>query len=177
VRLAAPLIAFVFAGTGWAQTGEPVSAEAASASSHPITPLSAADLRTELDARRGKVVVLNMWATWCGPCVEEFPLLVEFARSVATEEVAVMAISADFPEDLEAKVVPFVRAHDPPFPVFLQSDHEDVFTPAVDPQWRGRFPHTVVYDREGKIVARVGNFRSTEELREAVLHADPELTL
>lgn len=149
-------------------SGSSVFAQPADASSPEITPLTAADLSRELAARRGKVVVLNMWATWCGPCLEEFPYLVTFAGEASSEHLAVMAISSDIARDIESQVKPFIAAQAPPFPIFLQSDTDDNFFPAVDPEWTGAFPHTVIFSPTGEIVGRLEQFDSAEELRAAV---------
>lgn len=136
-----------------------------------LTELDAAGLRAELEARRGKTVVLNMWATWCGPCLEEFPHLVAFAREINPEQVAVMAVSSDDPRDLESQVLPFLAEQSPPFPVFLQADSDDRFFPAVDPEWTGAFPHTVIYGPDGQVRGRLGVFHSPAEIHEAVREA------
>lgn len=156
-------LTFLAVMAGWAQTSQPASRE--------VPTISADGLRAELEARRGQVVVLNMWATWCGPCVEEFPDLITFAHEATPEEVAVIAISSDFPEDLESQVIPFLNETNPPFPVFLQDEHEDIFIPAVDPEWTGTYPHTVVFDRAGNISSRIGVFHSAAPLHEAVTRA------
>ncbi|NUP89970.1 MAG: TlpA family protein disulfide reductase [Candidatus Sumerlaeia bacterium] len=146
-------------------------AAAQDAASPELTRLSADGLRAELEARRGQIVVLNMWATWCGPCVEEFPHLVAFGHEATPEAVTVMAISSDYDQDLESQVHPFLREQQPPFPVFLQQENDTVFYPAVDPEWRGSYPHTVIYNAQGEIAARLGQFHSPAELHAAVAAA------
>jgi len=165
LRIAAAItLLTLFAWTGWADEAQPVSGEY----TVDLPTINAEQLAAELASREGKIVVLNMWATWCGPCVEEFPYLVEFAHGVNPDEVAIIAISSDFPEDVETEVYPFLAEQRPPFPVFLQDEHEDIFIPAVDPEWRGAYPHTVIFDAEGNIAGRLGVFHGAEELRAAV---------
>jgi thiol-disulfide isomerase/thioredoxin len=145
----------------------PAQGDAASAEIS-VPPIDSARLREIIDEHRGKVVVVNMWATWCPPCIAEFPHLVQFAREATPEEVAVIGITSDYPEDVETQVIPFLRRVDPPFPNYLQDEHEDIFVPAVDPRWTGDYPHTAFYGPEGDVVDRMGVFHSAEELRGVV---------
>jgi thiol-disulfide isomerase/thioredoxin len=164
MRTALSLFLIALATTGGAQTTAPPATPE-------ITPLTAAQLQAEREARRGRIVVINMWATWCPPCVEEFPDLVRFGHEIDPDEVAIMAISSDYPDDLATEVLPFLVEQQPPFPIFLQDEHEDIFVPAVDPEWTGDYPRTVVFDAEGNRVTSFGEFHGTEELHQAVAEA------
>jgi thiol-disulfide isomerase/thioredoxin len=157
---------------GLSAWGVAVFAQVAETASPEIRPLTAAELSAELAARGDRIVVLNMWATWCSPCLEEFPRLVQFAREVDPDRVAVMAVSSDLPQDLETKVRPFVAAQSPPFPVFLQNDTDDNFFPVVDPDWTGTFPHTAIIGPGGVRRISLGEFQSVEDLQTAVASAE-----
>jgi thiol-disulfide isomerase/thioredoxin len=123
----------------------------------PLAFLLAAVLAGELDGtgvgravagHRGRPVVLMLWATWCEPCVKEFPDLVALARQ--RKDVSFLAVSIDEPGDRKAVEV-FVTAQRPPFPVYLKAPGRDEpFINGVDRDWSGAVPVTIVYDREGK---------------------------
>jgi peroxiredoxin len=69
---------------------------------------------------KGKVVLLNIWATWCPPCVEEMPSMEKLYRELKGEEFEILAVSIDA---LAAKAVaPFVKKHNLSFPVLLNPD-------------------------------------------------------
>lgn len=165
LRGSLPAIASALALAG--AVAAPAQGESASAEIT-VPPIGADDLREIVGEHRGKIVVLNMWATWCPPCITEYPHLVEFAREATPEEVAVIGITSDYPEDVETQVIPFLQRMQPSFPNYLQDEHEDIFIPAVDPRWTGVYPHTVFYSPEGQVVERLGVFHSPDELHRVV---------
>lgn len=104
-----------------------------------------------LDQHRGKLVVFNFWATWCGPCREEFPDLVRLYNE-NQDRLVLVSVSMDEPED-SAQVVSFLKEQKATFPAYLR-DFKDFqkFVNAVDPDWGGGIPATVIFDRTGKRV-------------------------
>jgi thiol-disulfide isomerase/thioredoxin len=99
---------------------------------------------------KGKVVIVNFWATWCVPCREEFPDLVRLEKTYRDRSVAVLGVSIDFEKDLP-KVERFLADHHPDFPNYIKrsgGDDQD-FIDAVDPKWGGELPFTVVYGKDG----------------------------
>jgi peroxiredoxin len=104
--------------------------------------------RRSLADFQGRVVVLNFWATWCGPCREELPALEALHRELSAEGVAVVAISLD--KGSEASVARFVEERDLSFEILHDSAGE------TEESYGVRFyPTTVVIDGRGRSVARV----------------------
>lgn len=135
----------------------------------PVTPADAPAIQRAIAAQKGRVVVLNFWATWCGPCVAEFPGLVKLSRKYKKKGLTVMAVSADMARDLDAKVKPFLAKQGADFPCFLQQskDPED-FINAFDPKWQGELPHTLIYDRRGRLVRTLSRSLTPAEFEAAV---------
>lgn len=106
-------------------------------------------------AARGSVVVLNFWATWCGPCVEEMPEFAKLADEYGSKGLKFIAVSFDDVDTLESAVKPFVQKHAYPFQFAIKEqtngDAFEAFVNAVDPEWGGGVPATFVYDREGTL--------------------------
>jgi thiol-disulfide isomerase/thioredoxin len=75
-----------------------------------IVPVSAAQVRDVVAAARGDVVLLNVWATWCNPCRQEFPHLVRLQRELAGQGFSLVLVSADFDRQLP-KVGEFLAGH------------------------------------------------------------------
>ena len=97
-----------------------------------------------LSAYRGKVVVLNFWATWCPPCVEEMPSLNSFARIFASQGVVVVAVSVD---DDERALRRFVADHQLEM-VILRDPGRQVATLYQTYM----YPETYILDRQGRLV-------------------------
>jgi thiol-disulfide isomerase/thioredoxin len=99
-----------------------------------------------LPSLKGKPTLINLWATWCGPCVAELPALGKLAVE-RVGELRVLAISQDMET---AKVAPFLAAHGvPQFEAWLDSENDLTFHYGT-----GTLPTTVLYDAEGKEVWR-----------------------
>lgn len=109
---------------------------------------------------RGKVVVLNFWATWCVPCRKEMPLLASIANEYAAKGVEVIGAAGDTVTN-SAKVAKFVLDHKIEFPVWLGTSAADMKRFGVSKV----LPSTVVIDADGKIVWRDIGIIKPAELR------------
>jgi len=120
-------------------------------------------------AAQGRVVVVNFWATWCGPCVEEFPELVRLQNENWGRGVRLVIISVDEPEVLESGVKPFLFAHRTTGATFLMdmAANED-FLYKLSDQWSGGIPQTFIYDRSGQIARSLTGRQTYERFQAAV---------
>ena len=104
-------------------------------------------------AHKGKVVLVEFWATWCVPCREEMPELVKLERKLRARGLDVIMISVDDPND-EARAAKVLKDTTMPVPGFLRNvPDDDKFCVAVDPGWAsGAVPAIFLYNRSGKKV-------------------------
>ncbi|MGE0422686.1 MAG: redoxin domain-containing protein [Reyranellaceae bacterium] len=101
------------------------------------------------DAFKGKVVLINFWATWCIPCVKEMPSLNKLATTIGKDKFAVMALSLDGPT--RAKVAPFIRGKElTALDVFL--DDKRAAYGKLD---IAVLPTSVLVDKQGREVGRL----------------------
>src|SRR5678816_2203867 len=127
-------------------------AASAAAESHPtaapdVQPIDSPGYLRLVSSMKGHPLVVNVWATWCDPCREEFPDIVRFHREMGPRGVEVAAISLDMPSALKTDVVPFLAANGATFHLFLKTPGGDEeFINTVDPGWSGALPATFVYD-------------------------------
>jgi len=99
----------------------------------------------DFESLRGKVVLLNFWATWCGPCKIEVPWFVEFAEEYADDGLVVLGLSVD---DTVDKIRDFADDFDVNYPMLVGLGRED-FQEAYGPIWG--VPMTFFIDREGTV--------------------------
>jgi len=97
---------------------------------------------------KGKVVLLDFWATWCAPCKVEIPWFVEFEQKYAAKGFQAVGVSVD---DTVAKLTPFVSQYKMNYPVLVGLNHDDIQN-AYGPLYG--LPTTVLISRDGKICAR-----------------------
>jgi len=93
------------------------------------------------------VYVLNFWATWCGPCVQELPSFDTLAMAFEKKPVKVVLVSNDFLDELNTKLKPFVRKRKPKPEIQLLTETDaSVWLELVDKDWSGAIPVTLLYN-------------------------------
>ena len=118
-----------------------------------------------VNALKGRPVVVNFWATWCGPCKEEMPSLAKLAKDYADRGVKVVPISVDRLQDGQA-AKDFLRGHGN-LGFYNDPEYRVVF--GLNPRPDG-IPTTVIYDKSGKEQARLsgGADWSTEQAKKVM---------
>lgn len=127
---------------------------------------SAAALVDDLDALEAETVVLNFWATWCGPCRLEFPEFIEYDREMEGEGVSVRFVSLDQPTDLPL-VKAFLAEHEVDDPSYLYTGQGDM-TRQLNPFVGGAIPITMILDGEGIVQHTHVGRMSYDDLSETV---------
>jgi thiol-disulfide isomerase/thioredoxin len=114
--------------------------------------LDAPGLTRMLAGQKGRVVLLNFWATWCVPCREEFPDLSKLQNRNRAAGFQLIGISTDFAKQ-RAAVDAFIAEQRPAFPNYWKKSGDDeAFIEAVDSKWGGELPFSVLFDRSGRKV-------------------------
>jgi thiol-disulfide isomerase/thioredoxin len=130
-----------------------VSATNAQSGAEPkVGALKPADFAKFKNSAKGKVLVLNFWATWCGPCVAEFPELVDLDAKYRDKGVKIVGITADEAADVQPKVIPFIKKQKATFDIVLQdTDDPQQMMDLINKDWPGVLPATYVFDKQGNL--------------------------
>ncbi len=99
----------------------------------------------DLDA---DAVLLNVWATWCRPCREEFPDILRLQREYRDQGLKVILVSGDFDTEIP-QVIEFLAEQGVDFPSYIKAGSDMEFINAMNPEWSGALPATFIYDADG----------------------------
>jgi thiol-disulfide isomerase/thioredoxin len=108
-------------------------------------------LKNIISQRNGKILFLNIWATWCVPCVEEFPAIVKLSNKYNGNNFEVIALSVDLPSETKSKIAPFIKKQGADFRVIVaeEKSSNDIID-MLDSEWSGAVPVTFIFDKTGK---------------------------
>ena len=143
-------------------SGRPAQGTGASASQAPVVKVK--DLRGndfDLSTTRCKVVLINFWATWCGPCRAEIPDLASLYTQYRGQGLEVLGFTVD--SGSAGEVTPYVHSFGINYPVYLADSVRDQFysEPGI--------PMTIVVNRKGQVVEKLFGMRSRAQFEEAVV--------
>ncbi len=97
------------------------------------------------NSSKDTLYVINFWATWCAPCVQELPVFNKLKARYAEKPVKVLLVSLDFKEDYPMKLGVFQqRKKMTPDVIWLTDTNPNVFIPKVDNAWQGSIPATII---------------------------------
>lgn len=92
------------------------------------------------------IYVINFWATWCKPCLEELPSFEKITRNYPNSFVKVILVSNDFKKQIDTKLVPFLKhAKIKSQVVFMDETNPNTWIEMVDPNWSGAIPATLIF--------------------------------
>jgi cytochrome c biogenesis protein CcmG/thiol:disulfide interchange protein DsbE len=117
----------------------------------------------------GKPLLVTFWATWCEPCREEYPLLINLAKEYSPRGLSIFGVSMDDDSDMNL-VRHFLANNQPGFPNYRQKPGIDVdeFYHGVNPNWLGGMPETIFYGRDGRIVTHFVGEQSRATFERAI---------
>jgi len=121
----------------------------------------------------GKLRFINVWATWCGPCIAEFDELIEQNLRFRIRPFEMVTIAAEYP-DQEGAVKDFlVKKHASTKNYILASADKDTLYDALDPAsvWKGELPYTIIVDEKGEVIYREHGALSFLKMRRAIVPA------
>lgn len=126
--------------TSWAK--EPVSLET----------IDEAGLKELISNKSDKLRLINVWATWCGPCVTEFPDFMQINHMYRNRDFEFVSVSADTPDkkDKALKFLQGKRASNKNYIFHIEDKYKLI--EAIDPNWQGALPYTILVEPGGKIV-------------------------
>jgi thiol-disulfide isomerase/thioredoxin len=126
------------------------------------------ELQPILNQKDNNVYVINFWATWCRPCVNEMPVFNQVANQFKNKNVKVILVSLDFGDNVQSRVATFKKQHQIKSDIIILDDPDsNSWINKVDPKWSGSIPATLIYSKtKRKFYEKEFQF---EELRNELL--------
>ncbi len=121
-----------------------------------------------LQQQNDTTYVINFWATWCKPCVKELPYFEQLHNTYLENKVNVVLISLDFPDQIEQKLIPFIKDRQLKSTLIAFTDSDmNSWIPRISKDWSGAIPATLVY-KNSKRAFYEQSFESFEELNNII---------
>src|SRR5690242_11297622 len=135
-----------------------------------VIPATAMEINALAAAPGARATLVNVWATWCAPCREEFPALLRVARENRANGLRLVLVSADFDDQLAAirRFLVQQGVHDT---TYLKSGDDMSFINGLGREWTGALPATFVYDAHGRRVAFWEGIGTEQRFRDAIHQA------
>ena len=104
------------------------------------------DFEPHLHLQTDTTYLVNFWASWCTPCVEELPAIERVGEEYKHQKVKVLLVSLDFPGQIETRLLPFLEKNEIRSEVLVLNDpNANKWINSVDPSWSGSIPATLIY--------------------------------
>jgi thiol-disulfide isomerase/thioredoxin len=144
----------------------------------PVTanPVTAAELRDLRANKSGKVRLVNVWATWCGPCVSEFDELVETNLRFRHRDFELVTVAAQFPDEKDVVRRFLEKHHASTRNLYFGETEKYKLIEALDPDWSGALPHTLLLAPNGEVLFRQTGEIDFLELRRKIVPALNKIT-
>jgi thiol-disulfide isomerase/thioredoxin len=103
-------------------------------------------LQPLLQKENDTVYLINFWATWCAPCLNEIPYFEQLGEKYRDKKMKIVMVSLDFPDQLQTRLIPFIEKEKMKNEVILLDDpRSNRWIPLVDQEWTGAIPATLIY--------------------------------
>ncbi|MBS1916947.1 MAG: redoxin family protein [Bacteroidetes bacterium] len=155
----------------WAEKQELVAKAAEAWAKEPVTvdTINEEGIKSLLKNSSDKLRLINVWATWCGPCTKEFPDFILINRMYRDRDFEFISISAD-EADKKDRVFKFLQKQQASCKNYLCVDDKYKLIEAIDTSWQGALPYTVLVEPGGKIVYRKEGAVDVYELKKTIVN-------
>jgi len=147
------LFAFIFSITAFSQKKIPV--------------YKIDKLLSRIEKNNDTLYIVNFWATWCKPCIQELPDFEKINAEYKNQKVKVILVTLDFKEELKKRVVPFIKKNKYTTEVILLDEVDGSFIDKVSKDWSGAIPATLLIKNNNKEF--LGKKTNYEELKGKII--------
>jgi len=113
-----------------------------------------------------RAVLVNVWALWCRPCVQEFPMIVKLDQEI--KDLEVIFVNADFKDQLK-NINLFLNEHNIGQFSYIKEQKDEPFIEALHPSWSGSLPFTIVYGKNSSSIIDYWEGKKSESRFESAI--------
>lgn len=135
----------------------------------PLLKLNEAGIKELVKNPTDKLRLINVWATWCAPCILEYPDLVQLQRWYGQRNFEFVSLSADNPEHIDRAQKFLDKTHSPVQNYLFDGTDKYKLIEALDPNWNGALPYTLLVEPGGKVVYSYQGSVDLLELKRAIV--------
>lgn len=122
------------------------------ANAQEIKSINRQGLKSYLNQSDDTTYVLNFWATWCKPCIEEMPDFLRLNREMQHKRFKMVLVSLDFPSQVKSRLIPYIEDNNIDAEVVLLDDpNSNAWIPMVNENWSGSIPGTLIYNQDNRV--------------------------
>jgi|SRR6185369_10649545 len=137
--------------------------------SQTIQSMSFDQLQRKLNEKNDSILVLNFWATWCKPCVEELPAFEQLNQKYASQKVKVILVNLDFNSKIKSAAEPFVKNKNLQSEIIHITDTDpNAWINKIDSTWSGAIPATVIYNSSHQKIKFTEGKMTSDQLESVV---------
>lgn len=167
-KMKSTLVFILLVTNFWAQAQDHPTGTTITAGDKAVPIYDFATLEDVMNNRGDSTYIINFWATWCIPCVQELPHFEELLAKYKSDKIRILLVSLDFPNKLDKSLIPFLQKNKLQADVALLDDQDaNTWINKVDPSWSGALPATLILNKTQRLFFEKSfNF---EELEKAYL--------
>ena len=139
-----------------------------------ISPASAEDLKALRKNPTGKLLLVNFWATWCAPCVQEMPEIQTMYRMYGHRAFDVVTVSINYPDEQQGALAALTKLHATTRNLILGSTDLYALLAAFDPDWNAAVPYSMLIRPNGEVVYKLQGAINPLEMRRMIIANMPD---
>ncbi len=163
ILLFAGLLGHLMAGCGGVDIAETSGDE----NIQMVIPATISDIQSAISESDKELVLAHIWATWCPPCVKEFPDIVALGDFSPSSDVEFVLVSADDMDDVDL-VEKFMVDQGSPWGTYIVENFNEDLMDVFSSEWGGAIPATFFFDRKGELVEWWSGAKTRQEFEEAI---------
>jgi thiol-disulfide isomerase/thioredoxin len=129
-----------------------------------LTAVTSSSIKDRI-SQSNKASFVNVWATWCEPCIAEFPDLIKLRENYKNMGLELYLVSADSLK-IKNEVIDFLNAQEVTFETYIKDEEDNQFMKGLSEKWAGALPVSLIYNKSGELISVHNGISSYEQMED-----------